>query len=276
MKGRITAMLILAVILLPVAGLVCSSDEAEAASDTIFTGIIEYKDNLMKKAEVRLDWKEDGDSTERLLGIGETNDNGRFTIKINGDYYFNAETSVIVRCTTKDVVCISLPIPVTSPTSANVDLGSITTFPNVYTPKAEITVLGYVKYEGTTVEGAEVTLLKNDETKLEVTFTDTDNRGVFEFKCVPGDYYITVKHKGFFDSEPIEFTLGDSISKVLPDTNLIISPEITYFGLDLPHLLTLFGMLMALILLMGVVIYVIWARKHPGQIRIIDDSPDDE
>jgi len=271
MKGRIAALLIIAAILLPVAGLIVS-DDAEAAYGTIdFSGTIEYKGVSMKNTEIRLDW--DG-STEPFIGFGETDNNGKFTITYTGYYNPNAETSVIIRCTSKDVFRISAAIPIDIPIGSSVELGTITDsdFPTVYAPKAEITVLGTVKYGGTTVEGARVALFKDNGTKVEVDFINTNNNGVFEFKCVPGDYYIIVERNGFFNSEPLEFTIGDNVTKVLPEIYLIITPDTTYMGFDLPHLFTLIGLFMALILLLAVVIYVLWIRRHPGKIRRLPPS----
>ncbi len=266
------ALLILAVFLLPVAGSMYNSDEADAASsDTTFTGIIEYNDIPIEEANVHLVWTNGSDL--RSIGIGETDQNGSFTIVIEKEYDPAAVNSIEITCTTMDTVYISGIIDKDLEMIGNVvDLETID-IPRRYVSTPEITVLGIIKYESTTVKGAKVTLIKED---VEITFTNTDSRGVYEFKCKPGTYSIVVERGGFFDSEPIEYTFGDKSSVVLSDIYLVISPETTYLGLDLPHLLTLSGLFMALILLLAVVIYVLWIRKHPSQIRIIDDSPDND
>ena len=266
------ALLILAVFLLPVVGSMYDSDEVSAASDeTTFKGIIEYNDELIKEAEVHLAWtvNEDGPS---FIGIGKTNELGEFIIVIEENYDTADTNSIEITCTTMDIVYISGTKTKNAIVGNIVDL-EIIDITRRYVSTPEITLLGTIKYEGTVVKGAKVTLIKED---VEITFTNTDSRGVYEFKCKPGTYLITVERGGFFDPEPLEYTFGDKSNVVLPDIYLTISPETTYLGLDLPHVLTLFGLFMALILLLAVVVYVLWIRRHPGQIRIIDDSPEDE
>ncbi len=271
MKGRIAALLVIAVFLLPVAGLIASEDAEAAPKDITFTGIIEYNDQPIE-AEVHLVWSMKGSDT-KYIGIGWTEGDGKFSIIIKGDYDIAVENSVMVYCITKDIVRISAPKEFNEVVGNKVDLETITEFPQGYTPKAEITILGSVKYEGVSVEGAKVTLV-NQETKMEIIFDNTDKQGAYELKWMPGTYYITVERGGFDDYKSNNFVLGHSNSEII-DVTLIVSPETTYFGMDLPHVLTVFGLFLALILLIAVVIYVMWARKHPGQIRIIDDSPDE-
>ena len=277
MKGRIAALLIIAVMLLPVAGLMYASDEAEAVPGPIdFTGIIEYNGKLMTGAEVYLVWIYDINS-EPLIGRATTGPDGSFTISIEGTYDDTADNPVTLTCMTDDVVCKSAVINTKSLiVGKNVDLGTINDFPRGYTEKAEITVLGTVKYGGTAIEGARVTLV-NRITEEIITYKNTDNKGAFELKCGPGDYYVTVERGGFFDWESTTLNLGDTNSFVFDDDiYLTITPEDTYWGLDLPHLFSLIGLFIALILLISVVTYVMWIRKHPGKIRIVDDDPNDE
>ena len=276
MKGRIAALLVIAVFLLPVAGLIASED-AEAAPEYItFTGIVEYNDQPIKGAEVHLVWSvKDSDSgiiNSRLIGIGWTDDNGEFSVTIYGSYDSTFDNFATIYCFAGNIL-ISKEGEFSDPISKKVNLGDITDFPQGWTPQPEITVLGSVKYEGISVEGAKVTLV-NAMTNKEIIFDNTDKQGAYELKWMPGNYYITIERGGFFDWESPIFELGESNSKIL-DATLTVSPETTYFGLDLPHILTVFGLFLALILLIAVVIYVMWAKRHPGQIRIIDDSPDE-
>lgn len=60
------------------------------------------------------------------------------------------------------------------------------------------------------------------------------------------------------------------------DSDLLMEPETTYWGFDLPHLFTIFGLTAALVLLGVVFLYVFWMKRHPESLKMINGGPDEK
>lgn len=60
------------------------------------------------------------------------------------------------------------------------------------------------------------------------------------------------------------------------DSDPLMEPETTYWGFDLPHLFTIFGLTAALVLLGVVLLYVFWMKRHPESLKMINGGPDEK
>ena len=132
-----------------------------------------------------------------------------------------------------------------------------------------------VEYLNVGINGAKITV-KNIE-KGTIILGTTDKNGICKLNLESGTYKISIEKGGFIDWETADddIELGDK-AEVQLNVQLTLAPETTYWGYDLPHLFALMGGVTALLLIMFVLIYMAWTRTHPGNIRIIDDSPDEE
>ncbi len=132
-----------------------------------------------------------------------------------------------------------------------------------------------VEYLNVGINGAKITV-KNIE-KDTIILGTTDKNGICKLNLESGTYKISIEKGGFIDWETADddIKLGDK-AEVQLNVQLTLAPETTYWGYDLPHLFALMGGVAALFLIMFVLIYMAWTRTHPGNIRIIDDSPDEE
>lgn len=116
--------------------------------------------------------------------------------------------------------------------------------------------------------------MKNTETNITIIGT-TEENGRYEFKLEPGKYKISIERGGFLDWETDEdIELKDNAIVPL-NVQLTLAPEKTYWGFDLPHLFAIMGGVLALLLIVLVLSYMFWVKIHPGNIRVIDDSPDE-
>lgn len=265
-------MLLVAVMVLPMAGLLLSADEAYAAGDVTFTGIAQDSDgNPLGDVEVRLDWTV-GDTDFAVSGTAHSNVNdGSFSIALPGTYDDSLTNTVTIsyRNELHIMICDDIILEDYTISGTTFDLGGVKA-PHVYTKDKNMTVMGTVKYGSELISGATVSLLKSNGAVVGTDTTGAD--GKYEIRCEPGTYTITVERGGFEDQTIDGVVVGEDSSSTTKDINLVLAPEQTYWGLDLPHLFAVVGLIMAGILLMIVMAYIVYTRGHRGKLKITDDE----
>lgn len=280
MRNRTLALLIIALFLVPM-GLAYNMDEAEALSDTVvFQGELSYDNKPIQGATVYLKWVIEDDELE---GVSEakSDKNGRFKVNIPEANYPEEEimgSRVTLTCVTDNHVRIqSIVIDgnhLFEYDSANrkIDLDKVKAFTRVYVLTKSINLEVSVEYGNVGIDGARVTLKNVDTGNIEIK--TTDSAGVCKFECIPGDYEIRVEKGGFVNWESEEYLRLEQTAEVRETVKLTLAPVKTYWGFDMPHLFTIIGLVMALILTSLVLVYMFWLKRHPGPTRVIDDSPD--
>ncbi len=273
MKSRIAALLLIAVLVLPLAGLALSVDEAYAAGDVTFTGVARDSDgNPLTGADVRLEW-DAGDTGVGASGTVTSGSDGGFTVVLPGTY--DDSIANIVKITYKKdplmMICDDVVLEDYAISGTTFDLGEVDAVFE-YTMGKNMTVVGTVKYGSELIPGATVSLLRSNGSVAGTDTTDSDGKYLIE--CEPGTYTVTVKRGGFEEAikEDITVGTGTASSSETCDFQLVKTPEQTYWGLDLPHLFTLVGLFIAGILLIVVTAYVVYVRRHHGRLKIVDDE----
>lgn len=258
MKPRAFALMISAVLLLSAAFLVVDFDDSDAAAQTVFKGVIKDGAEPVDGATVGIVWKNHYEETK-------TDEDGRFTITINEDSSVDPGNATIsceygIYLKKSD---FKLEYEET-PGVYKLDNVEWNTF--IIQP---VLVQGYVKSGGNPIEGAKVTLETNDQvTSSYITKTKSD--GKYEFKCLPGEYTLKVERSGFEDVPPVTVKVPDQTT--FPQFNLILLEEKTYWGLDLAHIFTVAGLIIAGVSLVLVRAYAISLKRHPEKSRLIDDD----
>ena len=274
MKGRVTALMIVILMLVPAAVLVLSIDEAEAAPETVhFKGVVKYDGKTVEDADICLMWQQivPGD-TSPIKGIESGSGsivNGEFDVTITGVYYPDASHTISISC-----VYGANNLPLTGPwMDVPEPKGGIVELPAPYVfDLPDVNITGSVEYGGSGVEGATVSLIQNGKSVSSVV---TSNDGVFELGFKPGNKYsILVERGGFIDFETNAQEYTTSVN--IPVITLQLAPETVYWGFDMPHLFSLIGLTAAFVLLGVVLLYVFWMKRHPESLIMIGDSLDDE
>ena len=271
MKSRIAALLLVAVMILPMAGLLLSVDEAYAADYTTFTGIAQDSDGTpLGDVEVRLDWAVGGTGFA-VSGTALSDADGNFSIVLPGTYDISKTNTVTIsyRNDLHIMICDDVALEDYTISGTTFDLGEVKAL-YIFTIGKNMTVTGTVKYGSELIGGATISLLKSNGTVAGTDTTGTD--GKYEIKCEPGTYTITVKRGGFEDQIINGVVVGEDSSSITKDISLVLTPQQTYWGLDLPHLFTIVGLIVAGILLMIMMAYVVYTRRHHGKLKIVDDE----
>ena len=286
MQKRVAVLVMAAIFLIPM-GFLSTIGEAEASPDTVIVGNIQESDGSpIVDVTVLLNW----DITTELSGVwyestSKTNNNGEFEIIIPEEFTKSEmeNTTIILRYQTGGLTGYiaesgNIDITVKNITESGTDVGikieKWNNFPIKYISTPNIIVKVFVEYDNVGINDAKITV-KNTETNMTIIGT-TEENGRYEFKLEPGKYKFSIERGGFLDWETDEdIELKDNAIVPL-NVQLTLAPEKTYWGYDLPHLFALMGGVTALLLIMFVLIYMAWTRTHPGNIRIIDDSPDEE
>ncbi len=271
MKIRIAALLLISVLVLPLAGLVLSIDEAYAADEVTFTGTAQDSDGEpLADAEVRLEWFA-GDTGVGVFGTDETDSDGVFTVVLPGTYDPGLTNTVTLtyKTQTQIMICEEIDLGDYEISVTSFDLGDVRAMYE-YTVDKNMTVVGTVKYGSELISGATVTLLNQTGTVEGSDTTGADGKYIIE--CEPGTYIVTVKRGGFEDAAQYNITVGTESSSRTCDFYLELSPVQTYWGLDLPHLFTLMGLFIAGILLIIVTAYVVYVKRHNGKLKIVNDE----
>lgn len=261
MKPRAFALMISAVLLLSAAFLVVDFDDSDAAAQTVFKGVIKDGAEPVYGATVRIGWKNHYEETK-------TDEDGKFTITINedssvdpGNATISCEHGIYLK---KSDFKLNYE---ETPGVYNLDNVEWNTF-IIQT----VLVHGYVKSGGNPIEGATVTLETNDKNDQVTSsyITKTKSDGKYEFKCLPGEYTLKVERSGFEDVPPVTVKVTGPMT--FPQFNLILLEEKTYWGLDLAHIFTVAGLIIAGVSLVLVRAYAISLKRHPEKSRLIDDD----
>ncbi len=277
MENRTAVLLLVAMFLVPM-GIISTIGEAEASPETIFIGELKDDGEVIPNADVYLKWNAGGN----VVWTSKGDESGVFNIAVPfafNDLKTNGST-VTITCETSSYIRISEEIKLDDDTidynayTKTVDLGEVSSFPKKYTITKSILVEVLVRHNDVGIDNARVTI-KNDVTGSVEDTKSTDRYGNCDFKCVPGEYRIIVERGGFEDweSEIIKLEKKADVKEIV---QLTPSPVATYWGFDLPHLLMMFGLIVALILTISVLLYMLKIRNDHGYIRVVDDSPDDE
>lgn len=263
MKPRAFALMISAVLLLSAAFLVVDFDDSDAAAQTVFKGVIKDGAEPVDGATVRIGWKNHYEETK-------TDEDGRFKITINEDSSVdpgNATISCEYGIYLKKSDFKLNDYETGNPGEYELDNVAWNTF--IIQP---VLVQGYVKSGGNPIEGATVTLETNDKNDQVTSsyITKTKSDGKYEFKCLPGEYTLKVERSGFEDVPPVTVKVTGPMT--FPQFNLILLEEKTYWGLDLAHIFTVAGLIIAGVSLVLVWVYAISLKRHPEKSRLIDDD----
>ncbi len=248
-------MLLISVLLLPLGGLVLSVDEAYAADEVTFTGIAQDSDGEpLAGAEVYLMW--DAGDTGKVWGTATSNPDGAFTVVLPETYDPQTNTLILVyKTSTQIMICDEID----PGTLTDFNLGGVRAVYQ-YTTERNMTVVGTVKYGSELISGATVTLLDPNGAVKGTDTTGAD--GKYSIDCEPGTYTVTVRCGGFEDAAQYNIGVGYESSSKTCDFYLVLTPEETYWGLDLPHLFTLVGLFVAGILLIIVTAFIIYIKRH--------------
>ncbi len=126
-------------------------------------------------------------------------------------------------------------------------------------------VFSIIKGNDTYLEGAKITATDADGN---IYRTETNNKGYFIMSCPPVDYTLTVECGGFDDVEiPVKTGNADVyIPLSLRDTTVI-------WGLDIPHVLEIIGLIIVFGLLALGAVMIRFLRKS-SKIKLINDADD--
>lgn len=280
MEKRTAVLLLVAMFLVPM-GLISTIDEAEASPGTVFIGELKDGTEIISNADVYLEWSVAGES-ESVMWISESDELGKFEIVVPftfDDLKVDGST-VTMTCKTFNYIRISEEIELDADTinyddsTKTVNLGEIKSFPKKYIITKSISLEVFVGHNNVGIDNARVTIKNIDTGHVEETKT-TNRAGYCNFDFVPGNYEITVERGGFVDwgPDPIELEKEAYVSK---NVQLTPSPVATYWGFDLPHLLMMIGLTVALILTVSILLYMLKIRNNHEYIRVVDDSHDDD
>lgn len=280
MEKRTAVLLLVAMFLVPM-GLISAIDEAEASPGTIFVGELIDDGESIPDADVYLRWFFEDGGVINAVSDSKSNEDGAFEIVVPS-IHSNDElnnSSVEIMCKTDDHVRVSQTIELSTVSiedglfTNTINLDKIESFPIKYIITPSITVEVFVEYNNVGIDGARV-VMKDMETGVD-KIKYTGRSGTCEFELPPGNYEIAVEAGGFIDYKRGDIELGKEATVIEP-IQLELSPVATYWGLDLPHLLMMIGLTIALILTISILLYMLKVRNHHGFIRVVDDSPDDD
>ncbi len=279
MQSRTAVILFAALFLIPL-GLAYMVDEAEALPGTTVTGTIQDPE-IFTDGEVYVKWNIYGG--EDWYHAGTADDKGEFMVTLPVDVLHDDDvsgTKMWVMCKTKNHFRISGVIPVADKYASEsgeseVDLGILDNFPGKYIETESITLNILVGYGNVGISDARVTIKSVGESGTgAIVFETTDESGRCKFDLKTGEYTILVEKGGFEDWVSVTPIVLEAEAQVQSKIDLVLSPVKTYWGFDLPHLFTVMGLSMALIITSLIVLYMLWIKRHPGLTKVIDDSPD--
>lgn len=264
MKPRAFALMISAVLLLSAAFLAVGADDSDSAATTVFNGTVKDGSGTVSNATVMIVWKNHHAETN-------TDKEGKFSITINEDSSTDPGSAAI-SCE-YDTYLKKSDFQLKD---YKTDTPGVYNLDNIMWQKTfiiqPVLVEGYVKSGGNPIEGATVTLETNDKNDQVTSsyITKTKSDGKYEFKCLPGEYTLKVERSGFEDVPPVTVKVPDQTT--FPQFNLILLEEKTYWGLDLAHIFTVAGLIIAGVSLVLVRAYAISLKRHPEKSRLIDDD----
>ncbi len=207
-----------------------------------------------------------------------TDSNGEFSVEVP----YN--TNLQIKFTLNGYTLRSCP-NITEGTSGYyvLDLTGITPIDDVYSITSDASglqpaimsqssamVKGTISYSGGYVQGATVTMVSTDGS-IEYE-TKTNSKGVFTFEeCESGTYKMTITCGGFETYGPETITITEGINEY--NATLISKENQQFFGLDLIHLMMIFGILFGI--LISLTMFILVHRKK-DTVTIIDDTRDED